>query len=307
VQAGGRDAAGLEARAFFPNPLAIHVGDSVSWRFVGVHSVTFSGGYPELRTTVPGPAVGEESLGPLYFPMGPAGPGAAYDGAGIASSGMPLGVPPEEFGYTLTFTQVGTHPYVCIIHDGMRGEILVLPVGASLPESSAQAVARGQEAVDALLARGRTTVETVSSLQTASTGSAQAGQAGLAVLAGWGDGSGVAALRYLPGNVSVRRGETVVWRDADPGGAHTITFTSGAPLPDRIDLRQQPGGPMLLVLPASLLQPAGGPTYTGQGYVHSGRLRGGAEFSLRFDAPPGSYEYTCLFDPAMRGAITVTE
>jgi plastocyanin len=310
VQAGGHDAAGVAAHAFFPSPLAIHAGDSVTWRFAGMHSVTFPGGLPLPGTTLPGPEAGEETLGPLYSPMGPTGPEAAYDGAGIANSGMPLGAPPEEFGYRLTFTQAGSYPYICIFHDGMRGEIVVLPVGASLPETPAQAAARGREALDTLLDRGRDTVETIRSPRPASTGSAQAGQTGQtspAVLAGWGDGSGASAHRFLPGNVTVRRGEAVVWTAPDPAAAHSVTFTSGAQPPDRVDLRLQPGGPPRLVLPANVVQPAGGVTYSGQGYAHSGRLRGGAVFRLRFDAPVGVYEYLCLFDPEMRGVVTVTE
>jgi plastocyanin len=93
------------------------------------------------------------------------------------------------------------------------------------------------------------------------------------------------------------------------GRPHTVTFTSGAMPPDRVrvDLRPQSVGGPALVMPARVLQPAGGVTYVGEGYVHSGRLRGGAVYALRFDAPPGSYAYLCLFDPDMRGTITVAE
>ena len=51
--------------------------------------------------------------------------------------------------------------------------------------------------------------------------------------------------------------------------------------------------------------PAGGDTYTGQGYVNSGIMGPGTPFALRFDAPAGSYEYLCLVHPEMKGRVTV--
>jgi plastocyanin len=41
--------------------------------------------------------------------------------------------------------------------------------------------------------------------------------------------------------------------------------------------------------------------------VSSGILGNGGAYVLRFDAPPGSYEYLCLIHPTMRGRVTVTE
>ena len=41
--------------------------------------------------------------------------------------------------------------------------------------------------------------------------------------------------------------------------------------------------------------------------MSSGIIGNGAAFFLRFDAPPGSYEYLCLIHPTMRGTVTVTE
>jgi plastocyanin len=43
--------------------------------------------------------------------------------------------------------------------------------------------------------------------------------------------------------------------------------------------------------------------------INSGTLSGGGSFTLRIDAPPGKYEYICLFhadDFNMKGTITVT-
>jgi plastocyanin len=305
VQVGGADSSGAVAHAFFPGTLTVRAGNSVMWRFAGVHTVTFPGGQVLPPATSPGPASGEETLGPLFFSVGPTGPAASYAGAGIASSGLPMGAPPEEFGYRLTFPEPGVYSYLCALHDGMQGEILVLPSEAGLPETLAEAVMRGRQALAALLDRSRTLIEGVQPIPSADDLPAPVHT----VVAGWGDASGAAVPRFLPAQRIVRRGEVVAWSVADPAAPHTVTFTSGATPPDRVrvDLRPQPVAGPALVIPARVLLPAGGATYLGEGYVHSGRLHGGAVYALRFDAPPGTCAYLCLFDPDMRGTITVVE
>jgi plastocyanin len=91
----------------------------------------------------------------------------------------------------------------------------------------------------------------------------------------------------------------------DPFEIHTVTFLSGAPAPEFIQPRPQPTGPPQLVIPANVVGAAGGGTYTGQGIVNSGILGNGHAFFLRFDAPPGAYEYVCLIHPTMKSTVTV--
>jgi plastocyanin len=112
-------------------------------------------------------------------------------------------------------------------------------------------------------------------------------------------------MQFLNGDITVRRGDTVVWAMADPFEEHTVTFTSGATPPAVAEPRPQPAGPPALVVPADVAGPAGGDTYTGEGYVNSGILGPGATFALRFDAPPGTYEYLCLLHREMKAQITV--
>jgi hypothetical protein len=50
-------------------------------------------------------------------------------------------------------------------------------------------------------------------------------------------------------------------------------------------------------------------TYTGNGIVNSGSLTSGNSFALKIDAPPGTYEYVCLFHADsynQKGTITVS-
>ena len=130
-------------QGFAPNPLTIRVGDTVSWQWAAnpaPHTVTFNSGKPAPADIVPGPRPGELMLGPAAFPIGPTGPVVTYDGTEQVSSGIP---PEEDATYSLTFTRPGTFGYVCSLHPGMRGEVEVREAGAPLPETPAQAQARG--------------------------------------------------------------------------------------------------------------------------------------------------------------------
>ena len=87
--------------SFSPAALTITAGDSVVWRFTDDHTVTSKGG-----------------------------PGPSFD-SGIKASG--------EFRHT--FPQAGTYPYVCVLHDGMNGTVVVTPAtGAPAPPGSPAAV-----------------------------------------------------------------------------------------------------------------------------------------------------------------------
>jgi plastocyanin len=290
----------FEAQAFGPDPLIIRAGDTVTWKFASVHTVTFNSGKPDLPLAVPGTNAGELMVGPAFFPMGPQGPGATYDGTQQVSSGAPLQGPPDQFSYSLTFTKTGQFAYVCAIHPGMRGQIEVREAGAPLPETPAQARTRGQVTLNALVGKIK------QDAQASGRGASAAGVS--TVLAGLGNGFGASAVHFLPDTVTVRRGDIVVWTLADPFEDHTVTFTSGATPPDLIEPRPQPSGPPQIFFNARAVTPAGGDTYTGTGYVNSGllNLTPGRTFVLRVDAPPGTYDYLCLIHPFQKGRIIVT-
>ena len=287
-------------QGFAPNPLVIRVGDTVTWRWSpnpAPHTVTFNSGKPAPADIVPGPGAGELMLGPGAFPIGPTGTPVAYDGTQQISSGIP---PDPNATYSLTFTKTGTFGYICVLHPGMRGEVEVREAGAPLPETPAQAAARGTVTAATLLGRAQAGAAAVRSVSAEGVHTA---------MAGLGDGYGASALQFLPGDLTVRRGDSVVWAMPDPFEVHTVSFASGQTPPDFVEPRPpaQPGGPPQLVIPATVAGPVGGPAYAGQGLVSSGILGNGGAYFLRFDAPPGSYEYLCLIHPTMRGRVTVTE
>jgi plastocyanin len=298
--------------AFLPSALTIHRGDTVAWKWASEvpHTVTFLSGQPAPPLFVPGPTAGELAAGPAFFPAGPTGPNVAYDGTQLVGTGVPAA---EEggFSFRLTFTRAGVYPYVCLTHPGMNGSVQVLEGDAPLAETPAQAQARGQAQSDALVTQLRADVKTVQSTRLASAGgpSIHTNALGISSLIGPGNAGGASALQFLPTTLTVRRGDRVVWTLADPLEVHTVTFTSGAPTPDFLEVRPQAGGQPLLVIPAPVAGPAGGTTYTGQGYLNSGIVSIGNAVIFTVDAPPGTYEYLCLihWPQGMKAKLVVTE
>jgi plastocyanin len=307
VAGGDVEASNITANAFFPQFLTVRAGDTVRWSFPSrlvPHSVAFLNGQAPLADVVPGPGAGELMLGPANFPAGSAGSNARFDGSELVNSGTP---PPgeEAFTFELTFTQPGYFPYNCPIHtSGMHGAINVLPANAPPAESPAQATARGRAEFDQRLAQFEgQMLPQVQSTSTAGTAGANV----RTVTAGFSHAAGMNALRFLPERLTVRRGDAVVWSLADPTEIHTITFTSGAPVPGFVDVRPQPEGPPQLVIPAEVAGPVGGGTYTGRGYLNSGIKLAGNSFALRVDAPAGTYQYVCVVHPNMKGTLVVEE
>jgi plastocyanin len=99
--------------AFVPQRLSVGVGDTVTWldTIAVPHTITFlAGGPPRSPTAVVRPG------------------GGLYDGTSYVNSGQ-LGNAPGRSGtsFSLTFTQAGTYPYICILHvdQGMAGVIEV--------------------------------------------------------------------------------------------------------------------------------------------------------------------------------------
>lgn len=297
----------LETMAFFPGAVTVNAGDTVNWRFAGFHTVTFPSGQPIPPLFTPGPG-GDVIVGPGFGPLpaGPTPPGGAYNGRSLISSGTPQDDPADAPPFSLTFTAAGVYNYLCTLHPGMEGVVTVVPAGAALPETAAQATARGTVELESVIAAAKMDAPGGYSSRTTTRGgvSVYTIAAGVAF-------ANASKLAFLPGDLTIRRGDVVTFTNPDLYTIHTVTFTSGGADPEFVQVRFGPGGPgsgpPTLTIAANVAGPVGGTTYTGQGYVNSGILGPGQSFALTFDAPAGGYEYLCVVHPFMKNTITVTE
>ncbi len=284
----------IYANAFFPQTIEVGVGDTVTWTFEGFHNVAFlsggaapSFGVPEGDKTYWNPQV--------LFPAG----GRSYDGTGYHTSGLPG--PDGRLSYTLTFTKLGRYPYVCTIHPGMRGMVIVTDKATGTP---AAALKRGRAEQAATLAAGRA--------RFASLEAERNGASFVVPLVG-NSQQRYSVLRFTREPLVVPLGATVTWAMRDTFELHTVTFTSGEKLPQfAVPEPQASGAPKVLLNPKALT-PTNTTRYDGTGYVNSGLLfppgnpgKFPSSFSLTF-TKPGRFEYWCLVhaETGQRGIIVV--
>jgi plastocyanin len=181
---------------------------------------------------------------------------------------------------------------------------------AALPETPAQARARGQAELQSTLGALREAVARVGTVQPTAT-AAPGRTTAHSALVGLGSGFSASYLNFLPGKLMVRRGDIVVWTMPDPYEIHTVTFAGDAPPPEFVTPVFGPGGPgsgpPTLVIPANVVGQVGGDTFTGRTYTNSGILGDGQSYTLRIDAPAGTYQFLCIVHPFMRVDLTVVE
>lgn len=323
---GGREPDLIEFNAFFPKALTINAGDTVFFDFTGLHNphtVTFLSGQTAPLLLVPA----EAGVGPVGTPAAraaiprlmfnpatafPAG-GKAYDGTGVANSGLSVLRQPGQF-FTLTFTTPGTFNYLCLVHPmHMKGTITVQKTGAAVPHEQADVDALVAEEMAQALDQGK---KLLAEYGASATTSARAGGGTIWEVRAGADDDEAVLLRFLPDTLTVNAGDTVRWTDRSAVEPHTVTFLGGAAPLDLVVPEPRAGGPPKLVINPAIVAPAGPSVYRGQGYANSGAL--GADFGkytklttyeLTF-ATPGTYPYYCALHGSptmgMRGTVTVT-
>ena len=297
----------LEIQTFLPSDITVVEGDTIDWNIIGFHTVTFlSGGE---RPGFVGPLAGG-NLGLIPQTAFPAG-GPEYDGSGFVNSGLPPepveGEPPPP-PFSLTFTSTGFFELVCLVHPGMKGSVTVLPAGSTAPASQEDLDATAATQLSGLMDQAQAVLARIDPpVRTLSDGSKEHH-----VVVGK-DEDDIEYLRFLPGDRSIKVGDTVRWMARGGEAPHTVSFLSGADAPEFVLPEPQPAGPPLLVFNPVVLAPSGGNAYSGSGYFNSGLLLGrdgppGAptSYSLTFDTP-GTFDYICLVHgPLMTGTITVS-
>src|SRR5713101_1730207 len=207
---------GIQALAFFPNELWVHVGDSITWTLPTheIHTVTFL-----KQNTTP-----QQVRPPRPGVSGGGCPGTTPDGASF--NGSACVTSPELVDgqtYTVTFPKAGNFKLVCLVHNNMTGAVHVLAPSELLPHDQAFYDDQAHKEQTELLAdgarlEGRGTA-------TAQQSSGDAVTVGIGEIVATGGGSRtVSVVRFLQDSIVVRVGDTVEWTNLDAVTPHTVTF-----------------------------------------------------------------------------------
>jgi plastocyanin len=305
---------------FFPKTLTVHAGDSITFRSKNFHTATFPGqtSPAKLPLIVPGagltyPQITDAAGSPFFFSgmqkfiynpqaVYPSGSRTVADAA-VHGSGILLFL---KRGYTVTFPKPGAYKFICTVHPGMKGTIVVKPQAAPI---------RTQAQVQAVVAKQLTQAFATAKGQFESTNPA----APNTVVAGVG--SGVANLSFFPSKLTVPAGTAVTFvENKNPTEIHNMAFGPKAYILDllkKTDLLGPPGTPDQLTPLFNYGTEPGGK------YVYDGTSHGNG-FLATFvidDEPaspppesvqitftkPGTYHYFCMVHgPDMAGDIVVT-
>lgn len=315
---------------FFPERIRIAEGTTVTWVQDGLrrHTVTFLGGEPLPLQNVPQPE--DPALPQMRNPLAefPTLPNREYDGSYFINSGV-MGIGDT---FSVTFGRAGTYPFLCIPHAEMVGSVEVVRPGT--PGTTTQAevdqtvrahVSQYDGWVDEMFS-ARDVTSRVEGADGKDTWFVRVGS-DLRV----GDDHLYTLLRaFLPAQLSVQRGDTVVWYTDSRVPVHTVTFplpgvpfaqyspqmSDGSLVPlEMLDQKGRYVGPAnSLDWPRIVQDPSLGrvarpsPVYEPGRYFNSGQLgdAGPRAWSLTFDTP-GTFEYLCIphVDIGMIGQITV--
>lgn len=308
---------------FFPQILRVRAGDTVTWKLNTdeIHTVSFVRGTPAeeqlFGVPLPGGAAGELMVNPrVAFPTRmPGAPVETYSGEGFVSSGIlsneaPAPDAPPNDTFALTFDTPGTYTYICLVHEEyMTGTVVVEEATATDVPSPEEVLAEAEAEIAPLLA-GLEAAKVV--------GQAALSEPGPNDTTLWYVKAGILdivtadprgeVLEFLPQNLTVKAGDTVVWGSP---GFHTVSFSPLPPPPEFILSQPQEAGPPLLVLnPEVLMSAKPAAVYDPLQYFNSGIIGlftpSGTSWALTFEEP-GTYEYVCLVHAAlgMKGTITV--
>jgi plastocyanin len=334
----GQDTVSLDS--FFPQTVRVRAGDTITWQVNNdrTHSVSFTTGFtpssgprpdplrapgtlvPQPNMNVPNPAGGPalSVLNPqVLFPTrAPDAPVETYSGTGFVSSGRLRNIEifpggPVNERYSLTFDTPGTYPYLCLLHvdEFMIGTVEVAPATAVEVPDQAEIDAVAQSEISDLMAKlevargqGRTARSEPGPNNT-SFWYVRAGNTQFQI----GDNR-VQLLEYLPRDVTIRAGDTVIWGVNTP---HTVTLVPSPPVPGLLRPEAQPDGSVRVVRNQQVLAPSKpSAVFDPTQYFNSGVMGpltpAGTMWALTFDRP-GTYEYLCVLhhELGMRGTVTV--
>jgi LPXTG-motif cell wall-anchored protein len=285
VVVGGESADhALQVQAFLPTSITINQDDTITWTMGAafVHTVTFLSGGPVPPEPIP---AGEDNLLMLNpqnaFPVG----GPNYDGTGFVGSGL---IDAKGKTFSLTFTKAGTYGYVCVLHPGMAGQVVVQAVDSAYPMTQAQIDAQANAELYAKLGQGNQQLQGAQLKSQANSD----GTTTYTVINGVG-GNQSSVLRFLPGDVTVKAGDSVAFPVDDPHEIHTVTFYDPAgAVPPFVTPKPEASGPPKLIIPHAMPQ-GGSRVEDPKALYNSGIVAPGQSFTFTFPKA-GVYSYVCV-------------
>ncbi len=287
----GSGAPGYAVNLFGPDEVTVAVGTTLNFEssWIQPHTVTFPG-----EEEVPPPS-DENAAVPTH-------PGEVvdYDGTEFVNSGFIF--PGDTFSITLT--EEGSFPFVCIIHPGMAGTVEVVAEGEPVSEQDDLDAAAEEIFSDALTdleaaaaAASAVPVEQIKNADGTTTWRVNT----VGGLVGPSD-----LQQFFPASMDIKEGDTVVWESGVPT-PHTVTFLGGENPDELFGEVQDPFAEPLIFLPTE--PPAEG--YDGVGYINSGVIGlgfpSGVSYEVKFTAE-GSFAYACVLhvDQGMGGVVNVS-
>lgn len=331
--------------AFYPRQTTVAVGQTVTWHFApdinAFHTIAilpagetaqqvwrelnFGGAYPDAEDgphvlTIPtqnwqAPGCGNSA----YYPATPA---CAFGGVSRLNSGLQFpavnfqngtlirGVPLPS--YSVQFNAApGVYHYFCLVHGpSMSGTIRVTAAGTAIASPAAQWEEGQREFSQATQKTEAWENRFPAVSQTVNGHSVWHVHAGLTY-------RNVEVDEYVPSNLHVKSGDTVVWTGSnEPGGFHTVTFPAESRLsaltlaceavPKDVPFRGRYCAGLEVGFDPRGAFPNGPPgrPYTGSGVVNSGIIfiPKPHPWSVSFPSA-GTYRYDCLIHLGMDGAI----
>jgi plastocyanin len=296
-----------DVNAFFRTRTTIHVGDTVSFKFRGFHTVDLPGkaGTP-LPLIIPGAglATGNDAAGnPFWFSghlpavgFNPAllarSKGTTYNGSARLVSGLGQSKP-----FNIKFTKTGSFTFYCDVHPGMVGTIVVKAKSATIPTAK-QDTAAANAQVTADVKAAKALPKTKIPANTVSLGETAPG--------------GVELFSMFPARLTVNAGTTVTFTMSKHSfESHTATFGPQSylgPLEQSFAAKIS----ATAAFPSDPVQPITlTPTSHGNGFANTGVLDAVAatktlpsSSKINFTTP-GTYRFVCLIHPFMVGTIVV--
>jgi plastocyanin len=144
-----------------------------------------------------------------------------FDGTSVVSMGAPLVGPPAPFFVTVTAAP-GAYVFHCRVHSWMTGSLTVVAAGSTgtTTAASADADAAAQAAADVTAGLAAEAAASKAAVKVNPNGTRT-----WTLHVGTSDPAGhVAVLDMLPRKVTIKPGDTVVWRPLDRNEPHTVTF-----------------------------------------------------------------------------------